>query len=130
MLNEKKVILMTKMASYEDTEAKKNGAIGRYFRSDYIGFQVLKAIISATIACMIVGGMFILYDLENILENLYEMDLLLIAKRALFIYIVVVVVYALISYAVYSHRYSRARRKQKIYAHYLKQLGVMYDKQK
>ncbi len=44
MLNEEKVILMTQMASYEENEGKKNMAIGRYFRSDYIAIQVLKSI--------------------------------------------------------------------------------------
>ena len=50
MLNEEKVILMTQMASYEENEGKKNMAIGRYFRSDYIAIQVLKSILCATIA--------------------------------------------------------------------------------
>ena len=50
MLNEEKIILMTQMASYEENEGKKNMAIGRYFRSDYIAIQVLKSILCATIA--------------------------------------------------------------------------------
>ena len=55
MLNEERIILMTQMASYEANEGKKNVAIGSYFRSDYIGWQVLKSIISATIAyCLLV----------------------------------------------------------------------------
>ena len=49
MLNEERVILMTKLASYEANDGKRNVAIGSYFRSDYIGWQVLKSIISATI---------------------------------------------------------------------------------
>ena len=42
MLNEERVILMTKMASHEENEGKKNVAIGNYYRSDYIAIQVLK----------------------------------------------------------------------------------------
>lgn len=42
MLNEERIILMTKLASYESGEGKKNAAIGGYFRSDYIGMQVVK----------------------------------------------------------------------------------------
>ena len=34
MLNEERVILMTKLASYEANEGKKNVAIGNYFRSE------------------------------------------------------------------------------------------------
>ena len=37
MLNEERVVLMTKMASYEANEGKKSLAIGSYFRSDYKG---------------------------------------------------------------------------------------------
>ncbi|MDD3368975.1 MAG: hypothetical protein PHP50_08855, partial [Lachnospiraceae bacterium] len=62
MINEERVILMTKMASYEQNEGKKNVAIGSYFRNDYIGFQVLKSIISATVAFVVVFAMFIFYD--------------------------------------------------------------------
>ena len=62
MLNEERVVLMTKMASYEANEGKKSLAIGSYFRSDYIGWQVLKSIISATIAFVVVFAMYILYD--------------------------------------------------------------------
>lgn len=43
MINEEKVILMTKLASYESNEGKKNIRIVNYFRGDYIGFQVLKS---------------------------------------------------------------------------------------
>ena len=42
MLNEERIILMTKLASYESGEGKKNAAIGGYFRSDYIGMQVVR----------------------------------------------------------------------------------------
>lgn len=50
MLNEERIKLMTKMACYEADEGRKNVAIGSYFRGDYIGLQVIKSIISATIA--------------------------------------------------------------------------------
>ena len=64
MLNEERIKLMTKMAAYEADEGKKNVAIGNYFRGDYIGLQVIKSIISATIAFVIVFGLFVFYDFE------------------------------------------------------------------
>ena len=67
MLNEERIILMTQMASYEANEGKKNVAIGSYFRSDYIGWQVLKSIISATIAFIVVFAMYIFYDFEHVI---------------------------------------------------------------
>lgn len=50
MINEEKVILMTKLASYETHEGKKDMTVVHYFRGDYIGFQVLKSVIAATIS--------------------------------------------------------------------------------
>ena len=44
MLNAERVILMTRLAAYENGEGKKNVAIGKYFRSDYIGIVAKAAI--------------------------------------------------------------------------------------
>ena len=78
MLNEERVILMTKLASYEANDGKKNIAIGNYFRSDYIGWQVLKSIISATIAFVVVFAMYIFYDFEIFMMDIYKMDLIIL----------------------------------------------------
>lgn len=87
MLNEERVVLMTKMASYEAHEGKKCLAIGSYFRNDYIGWQVLKSIISATIAFVVVFAMYIFYDFEIFMTEIYKMDLLEFAKNVLFLYL-------------------------------------------
>ena len=53
MLSEERIILMTRMASYEQGEGRDNVKVGNYFRSDYISIQVLKSVICATIAFLI-----------------------------------------------------------------------------
>ena len=73
MLNEEKIILMTQMASYEENEGKKNMAIGRYFRSDYIAIQVLKSVLCATIAYAVCFALFIFYDFETFMQDIYKM---------------------------------------------------------
>ena len=55
MINEEKVILMTKLASYETHEGKKDMTVVHYFRGDYIGFQVLKSVIAATISLQFIS---------------------------------------------------------------------------
>ncbi len=126
MLNEERVVLMTKMASYEANEGRKNLDIGSYFRSDYIGWQVLKSIISATIAFVVVFAMYIFYDFEIFMINIYKMDLLGFAKDILFRYLVTVGIYAVIAYAVYSVRYSRAKKSLRIYYMNLHKLSALY----
>ena len=127
MLNEEKVILMTKLASYEAGEGKKNVEIGNYFRSDYIGWQVLKSIISATIAFVVVFAMYIFYDFEIFMTDIYKMDLLEFGKRILLIYAGFVGGYAVLSYVIYAYRYSRARRSLHLYYINLKKLSGMYS---
>ena len=126
MLNEKRIILMTKMASYEANEGRKNVAIGSYFRSDYIGWQVLKSIISASIAFVVVFGMYIFYNFEAFMTDIYKMDLLEFARQILTLYLWVIGVYAVVSYAVYAIRYSRATKSLKVYYMNLRRLADMY----
>lgn len=129
MLNEERIRLMTRMACYEDQEGRKNVAIGNYFRGDYIGLQVIKSIISATIAYVIMFAMFIFYDFEIFMADLYKMDLLDFAKSVIIYYLIFTAVYALISYGVYTYRYTRARKSLKTYYNNLKKLAYLYDKE-
>ena len=120
MLNEERIKLMTKMAAYEADEGKKNVAIGNYFRGDYIGLQVIKSIISATIAFVIVFGLFVFYDFEVFMSDIYKMDLLGFGRTVITAYLIFVAVYALISYMIYTYRYAKARKSLKMYYNNLK----------
>ena len=114
------------MASYEANEGKKYVAIGSFFRSDYIGWQVLKSIISATIAFVVVFGMYIFYDFEVFMMDIYKMDLIEFAKQVLRMYLWTIGVYAAISYVVYTVRYNRAIKSLKLYHMNLRRLSEMY----
>ena len=129
MLNEERIILMTKMASYEEKEGKKNVAIGSYFRSDYITIQVLKSVLSATIAFFIVFALYILYDFEVFMQDIYKMDLIGFAQDILIYYGVTVVCYGVLSYVIYSYRYAKAKKSLKCYYHNLKKLNSLYNQQ-
>lgn len=120
---------MTKMACYEADEGRKNVAIGSYFRGDYIGLQVIKSVISGTVAFVILFAMFILYDFEVFMGDIYKMDLLGFAKTVIIDYLIFTAVYALISYGVYTYRYTKARRSLKMYYNNLKKLSYLYDKE-
>lgn len=129
MLNEERIILMTKMASYEEGEGKKNIAIGRYFRSDYIALQVLKGVLCATIGFGIIFGLFLLYDFEGFMQEIYKMDLIAFAQRILLYYGIFVVVYGGICYGVCAYRYAKAKKSLKHYYQNLKKLNSLYNQQ-
>ena len=127
MLDQDKIILMTRLASYEKNEGKKYEAIGRYFRGDYIGWQVLKSIASGTIIFLILLAGYIVYDFENFMIDIYKLDLLEYAKSILIKYAIVVGAYAVITYVIYAIRYSNARKNLRTYAHNLHRLSRTYN---
>ncbi len=129
MLNEERIKLMTKMASYEANEGKRNASIGSYFRGDYISLQVIKSVISATIAFAICFALFVFYDFETFMADIYKIDLIGYGKNVLVIYVIFTVVYALISYIVFTRRYSKARKSLKMYYNNLKKLAYLYEKE-
>lgn len=128
MINEEKVILMTKLASYEANEGKKYLAIGRYFRSDYISLQLLKALISGTLAFCVLVGMFVLYDIEAFMKNFYQTaDMINLIKELGIVYLIAIGIYMLITYVVAAYRYNRSRQSLKTYYGNLKKLSKLYE---
>ncbi|MCM1189470.1 MAG: hypothetical protein NC541_09255 [bacterium] len=126
MLNEERVIMMTHMASYENGEGKKNVKIGSYFRSDYIAVQILKSLICGTIAFAVVFALYVFYDFEVFMQNLYKADLIELAKKILMYYAVTVAGYGIVTYIVCTYRYAEAKHSLKRYYHSLKKLNSLY----
>ncbi len=127
MLNEERVILMTRMASYERGEGRENVKIGNYFRSDYIAAQVIKAVISAVIAFLVLFGLYLLYNFETLMENLYEMDLIAFARDISIYFFVFVACYGVVTYLICTWRYARAKKSLKCYYNNLKKLNSLYN---
>ena len=119
---------MTKLASYESHRGKKDIAVIHYFRNDYIGFQVLKSVIAATISFLALFGIYVLYHFEELMQDIYKMDLLEFGKDVAILYLCTVGAYGIVSYIVYASRYSRAKKSLKNYYGSLKKLAGMYDK--
>ncbi len=126
MLSEERIILMTRMASYERGEGRENVKIGNYFRADYIALQVLKAVVCAILSFGILFGLYMLCNFEDFLENLYKMDLLAFAKDVLTYLVGMVGSYAVLTYIVCTWRYAKAKKSLKCYYNNLKKLNSLY----
>ncbi len=125
MLNKERIRLMTRMAAYEEREGKKDISISGYFRGDYISFQLLKSAIYATVGFALAVAMYVLYNMETYLEDFYKMDILELLKEILSKYCLVMGIYLVISYFVYSYRYHKAKRHVKQYNQLLRALLQM-----
>ena len=109
MLNREKVILMTRMASYESGKGKEHLRIGRYFRSDYAALSIIKAIFSITVSFFFGVAIYIYYHLEEYMENIYTLDFLELGKKFGKYYLIALVVYVAIAYVVCMVKYIVAR---------------------
>ena len=128
MINEERVRLMTRMASYADKEGRANTSVISHFRSDYLGLQVLKAVICATIAYMIAFAVYIYYHFEEFMVDIYKIDLFDFAASVLRKYLVFTAVYCLIVYIAFAVKYGRARKILRKYFNNLKLLATMYNR--
>ncbi len=122
MIDENKVILMTKLAAYEQGEGKKYTSIAGYFRTDYVSSYLLGSIIAGTLAFAAVVGVYIFYSFETIMENVYETDFMALGKKVGTYYLVFMGIYLLFTYILALYRYSKAKSSLKTYYNNLKKL--------
>lgn len=122
MLNEEKVILMTRMAMYEKKQGRKDFKLSKYYRSDYVSLNMINTAIIATFLYMLIIGGIAMINIEKLMAEIVTMDILGIGKTILIWYIVFVVAYMLIAYIVYSVKYRRAKKDIKKYDDDLRKL--------
>lgn len=129
MINEEKVKMMTKLAIYESTKGKKQLNISKYYKRDYVRYNMFKTAVTSTIAFIIIMGIYILLYAEELLLKLNDMNLLHEATKIGICYVVFVVVYMIIAWFVYSKKYEKVKPDVIIYNRELKMLKELYDKE-
>lgn len=127
MLNEEKIILMTKLAVYEEKEKKKSLSVVNYYRKDYLALHMLKMIVYGTVAFAMGFGLWALNNLEDLFVKLYDENLASTITYTGIYYGIFMVILLLITYIVYSRRYAGYKKKLKEYHHNLKDLGEIYN---
>lgn len=70
MLNEERVKMMIKLASYEEGQGKEDFKVNSYYRKDYVSFRTIVTLIWTTIGYGLAVGLFFLVNLEKIFEGL------------------------------------------------------------
>mgnify|MGYP000017347138 CR=1 FL=1 len=126
MLNNEKIRLMTKLALFESKTGKQEIRLSKYYKPDYVRYQVIKSIISATVGYALVLALIILYKSEYLIKNAVKLDYKTIGLYLLGFYIIVVAIYGLSSIVIYSRKYDLSRKKLGRYYKLLKRLEKMY----
>ena len=126
MINEEKVILMTRASLYEKKTGRQNMKITKYFRHDYISLQMLSGWFFVTVSFALCAALWGACNMEYLLDNLHKMDLRSFGLTILTVYVLVVAVYCCILYGLCSYRYYTAKKSVGTYAHTLRKISDIY----
>lgn len=129
VINEEKVRIMTKLAIYETTKGRKQLNISKYYKRDYVRYNMFKTIVASTLAFVILITIYVLVNAEEVMLWLNDADILHEAAKIGIIYLVFVVCYVLIARFVYAHKYEKVKPDVIQYNHNLKKLKEFYDRE-
>ena len=130
MLNEEKVRYMTQLAIFEKRVGKKIFPINRYFKKDYVGGQMFRSFFGYTFCYLLFLLMWVLYKLDELLNEMSIDEILDAAKKWGVIYAAGLVLYLIVTWIVYAKRYDYAARSQTMYTSKLKHLVRRYEKER
>lgn len=126
MLDETKVRVMTRLASYEEGAGKKYMPIAKYFRGDYISLQLLRSFISGTVAYIVVFGLIAFCNFESFLSDIYDIDLVEYARGLGKKYIIFMLVYLIATYIWAVIKYTRAKKSVRSYISVMEKFSNKY----
>lgn len=129
MVNEERVKLMTRMAVYEKKEHQKNKKIISFFKADYISMQMLKSIVYTTIAFGIMLALYVLYDFEIFMKEIYQMDMFEFAKSVIIIYLIFLGIVLVGTHVAALYRYGKAMKGTRSFYGNLKELSCIYGEE-
>ncbi|MGF7143744.1 hypothetical protein HNQ56_002171 [Anaerotaenia torta] len=126
MLNTNKIRLMTKLALYETEEGKEDIRLSKYYKTDYVRYQVIKSVLCATFGFALILLLIFIYKAEYIAGNAVTLDYKTIGVYILCIYIVVAAIYGLGAWVGYAIKYDTSRKKLSRYYKLLNRLNKIY----
>lgn len=126
MLNERKIRLMTKLAVFEEKEGKEDIKLVKYYKNDFVRYQLIKTMLSVTLGYALILIMIAFYKIEFLITKMIELDYIAIGKTVLGVYVILLTVYVLISLIGYSLKFESSRKKINQYMKNLKMLRKFY----
>ncbi len=123
MLNNEKIILMTKLSLYEQKNEKKEIRSSRYFKSDYMLLKMLGSFFCVTLGYLLIFIIWFMYHSDKVIASLTTTGRFVgLIVVLVLIYVILTFGYMTFSYAFYSHKFKKIRKNLKEYNGDLKTL--------
>ena len=74
MVNEQRLHSMIKIAKFDANDGKRCKPMIQYARKDYVALQLLKSFVVGTIAFFMMLGLWVLYSMDALMEQINKMD--------------------------------------------------------
>lgn len=129
MVNEERLRHMIKMSQFDTNDGKQCKPMTQYARKDYVSLQLLGSFVAGTICYGLILGLWGLYSMEGLLEQLNSMDIQGFLISILLSYLLFMIVYLGATYIIFQMKYTEGRRKVKKYYSNLKKVNQMYERE-
>lgn len=126
MLNNRKIRIMTKLATYEQKEGKEDINLSKYYKTDYVRLNILKTAVSATFGYLLLLIIVAVYRSEYLIENAVDLNYKSLFNTILGYYLIIVTVMLVSTLIGYSIKYDRSRKQLSQYFRLLKRLRTIY----
>ena len=129
MVNVDKVKHQCQMAFYEQKDEKRNRAVGQYYRSDFIGKEVIKSIFTGTFAYVVMAVLWVMANMDAVMKSVNDLSIIYTVFVMVVIYVGFMVAYLLVTYLIYAVRYVNEKKQLDVYKGHLKALNQMYERE-
>ena len=129
MVNEDRIKQLYKIAIYEQTEEKEHRGAGQYYRSDYIGKEVMKSFFTGSFAYLIMAVLWMIANWELVLHQINTLEIMDTVVVMLVVYVIFLILYLFATAMVYYFRYKHSKKKVEAYVENLKKAYSMFDRE-
>jgi len=130
MLDKERIRAMVKLSFYEQGKGKDYLRISGYFKKDYVSFNTLLTGLWVTVGFVLIAGVYGMMEIENILAELSMETFIALVREVVIVYLVVLIVFCVISSLVHRQRHKNAKRHVKNYYRDLGHLEKITAKEK
>jgi uncharacterized membrane protein YesL len=129
MVNVERVKECYQMAVYDKREEAQYRQMGEYYKSDYVGKELVRSVFTGTFAFLLIGVLQLMGSIESVLNSLNDVAWTRYIIGIGLIYVCFMALYLSVTYVVYSRRYRSGRKHlRKFYGH-LKHVIRAYERE-
>ena len=130
MLNENRIRLMFRMASYEEKQGQEDLKISTYYRKDYTSMKTLATILWLTFGYVLLILLLVVGFMDILMKNITLTKIFVMGAGVVIGYIVLLILYGFCSSQFYRKKYNRAKKRMRRYYRDLGRLEKSGKKEK